>query len=81
MEIGKHIINRLENIGFARALLDGILGNSLFDNLSKHNPYWDSADLIAGEKLYDVRVGLRNVEDGLLQISQVLKQDANDDED
>jgi hypothetical protein len=81
MEMSKHIINRLENIGFVRALLDGILGNSIFDNLSKHNSYWDSADSIAGEKLYDVRIGLRDVEDGLLKISEVLKQDAYDDED
>lgn len=73
MDINKHIISRLEDIGSARTLLSEILKNDLFDNLSKHNPYWDSEDSLSDEKLYDIRMNLGAMEDKLMEIYIKLK--------
>jgi hypothetical protein len=81
MDLSKNLISRLEDIGAARMLVAGILGHSIFDNLSKHNPYWESTDSVACEKLYDTRVELACIEDELLKVASVLKKDLDDVED
>jgi hypothetical protein len=81
MDLNKNVISRLEDIGAARMLVAGILGHSIFDDLSKHNPYWESTDSVACEKLYDTRCELRAIEEGLLQVASVLKKDLDEDEE
>lgn len=77
MDLNKNVISRLEDIGAARMLVAGILGHSIFDNLSKHNPYWESDDSISNEKLYDTRVELTFIEDELLKVADVLKKESD----
>lgn len=52
------MINFIKNAGRAEEKLSSVLGNELFDNLSKHNPFWDSEDEETADKLDGIRMKL-----------------------
>lgn len=64
----REVIQRIECIGRAQEKLDNLFGDEIFDNLSKHNPYWDSEHEIESEKLYDIRCKLGYIHDKLSDI-------------
>lgn len=76
----KQLIARIEDIGSARTILAKLLDHDLFLDLSKHNPYWNSEDSVAYEKLYDTRVGLSQIHDDLFEIYLLLKKDVSSEE-
>ena len=71
----KAMIDRIEDFGRAQERLKLVLGHELFDNLSKHNPYWESEHDVESEKLYDVRCKLGCILDNLWDVWAVLKRD------
>lgn len=66
------IIQRLEDIGRAKEKLIELMGYEIFDNLSKHNPYFDSEHSIESDKLYDLRMKLAHIQDCLCNIYDIL---------
>lgn len=68
-------LDRIESIGEARYRLISLLDNELFDDLSKHNPYWDSKYENECDKLYTIRCALKWLEEELLEIVSVLNKE------
>ena len=66
------IISRLEDIGRAREHLKSILDDDAFENLSKHNPYFDSEHEVEADKLDDLRRKLSCISDKLWDLSAIL---------
>ena len=71
----KEMIDRVEDIGRARQKLKSILDTEMFDNLSKHNPYWESKDEEMSEKLYDIRMSLACLNDNLWDLWAILNNE------
>jgi len=69
------VVSRLEDIGKVREKLKLILEDDIFDNLSKHNPYFDSEHQKESDKLYDLRCKISYIHDKLLDIQAVLEID------
>jgi len=69
------VIARLEDFGRAQSKLKMILDDEIFDNLSKHDPYWDHADEIASDKLYDIRMKLICLSDNLWDLWAILRRE------
>lgn len=64
-------INHLKlvhNTGKAYAKLDGLIRHEMFDNLSKHNPYWDSEHEIESDKLHDIRMRLQTIQETISDV-------------
>lgn len=74
----KHIVNALVAIGRCQEILMRIEENDLFDNLSKHNTYWDSEHEIESEKLYDIRMRLCSLTEDLAELINILSLDDED---
>lgn len=73
--ICKCFIKRIEDIGQAKEMLKNILECDLFDNLSKHNPYWESDYEVEYDKLYDLRMKLSSLEEKLLDLNMILSSE------
>ena len=69
------IIDRIEDIGRARQKLKSILDTEVFDNLSKHNPYWESKDEEMSERLYEIRMSLSCLNDNLWDLWAILNKE------
>jgi hypothetical protein len=69
------ILKRLEDVGRVRERLDELLKLEIFDDLSKHNPYFDSEHDLESDKLYDIRCKFRVIQDSLEGISNILYKD------
>jgi len=76
--LSKCILKRLEDIGCAREKLQSIIDEDIFENLSKHNPYWDSEHEKESEKLYDIRIKLAYFKEKLWEIYSTLSQENHD---
>lgn len=70
--IEKSIIQRLEDIGICHEKISRLCDHEIFYNLSKHNPYWDSKDENASEKLHHIRCQLSYIQEKLLEVWSVL---------
>lgn len=46
---------KLMDIGRAQQILDELLKDEIWSDLSKHNPYWESQHQIEDDKLHTVR--------------------------
>jgi hypothetical protein len=68
----RDLIDYLLHIGEARHILSQLLHNDLFDNLSKHNPYW-SETVDAIEKLNSIRLSLYEIKESLFDINEKLE--------
>ena len=76
----KEIIRRLEDIGAAREKLKTILEEIDFPQLSKHNPYYDSKDEEAAEKLDELRRKISYFEDKIYDVLEMLTIEPTDEE-
>jgi hypothetical protein len=67
------LIGYIEKIGIAREKLNEILDLDIWDDLSKHNPYWESQYEPECDKLDDARRRLAALHEQLLEIHLLLK--------
>lgn len=65
----KYTVKALISIGRAEKLVDKLLDNPLFDDLSKHNRYWDSEHEKEADLLHDIRCQLMSINEGLSEIA------------
>lgn len=70
-----NIASRLEDIGRARVVLENLMGNEIFDNLSKHSSYWSPLGEEARENLDEVRRRLNNVHESICELYEILRPD------
>lgn len=69
------ICKKLESIGIAREKLRLVLENEVFNDLSKHNPWWTSIHEVEDDKLDDLRRKLSCLNDELWEIVSTLEED------
>ena len=73
--LSKCIVKRIEDIGRARECLKLILDEDIFEDTSKHNPYWHSDHEKESEKLYDLRMKISFLDAKLWDLMSVLSND------
>ncbi len=73
--VSKIMVDKLISIGRAQHLLKEIMSEEIFDGLSKHNVYWQSAYEKEYEKLDDTRRRLVIIYDNLCDLHAVLHND------
>ncbi len=73
--LNKLLIQRLEDIGRAQEKLRSILEDELFDNLSKHDPYWNSKNELESYKLADLRGKIALLSENLWDLWLILRKD------
>lgn len=66
---------RIINVGRALEKLNVVLDNEIFDNLSKHNPKWNSEHENESETLYQTRCTLNHIQEQLYEVFALLKGD------
>lgn len=64
------------NVGKAIAYIEEILDNELFENLSKHNEYWQDKD--DDERLNDTRCRLSYINERLWQVMSLLNNEKDE---
>lgn len=64
------MIERIQKSGHALCILEEVLFNDIFHNLSKHNPFWASSD-----EMDDLRMKLGSIQDKLLEAVEMLTID------
>lgn len=67
----KEILRRIQDLGRIEEKLKHLTHQEIFDDLSKHNPYWESTDEVASEKLYDIRMQLSYILEQLYEITSI----------
>lgn len=70
-----HMLNRIADLGRAQERLKTILDDEIFNNLSKHNAYWESEHEKEDEKLYDIRCKLSCLLDNLWDLFAILRKE------
>lgn len=75
-ELSKQMIERVSDIGRIEILLKEVMDSELFDDLSKHNPYWQDTDRAKAEdRLYEIRCRLSGIQDGLWSVMEIINKD------
>ena len=69
------IVKRLEDLGKAKILLSQILKDETFEDLRKHNNYWDSEHEKEADKLDDIRLKIQGIEYQLYDLLEILNYD------
>jgi len=69
------VITRLEDIGRAQQKLKSIIDDDIFDNLSKHDPFWDSTYESECDRLHDIRMKLNCLRDNLWDLWAILRRE------
>lgn len=69
----KSLIAHFQDIGIAQEKLTRIYYNDLFNNLGKHEDYWESDHSIEEEKLQSIRQKLCAIHDELAEIRLFLR--------
>ena len=67
------LIKKIQEVGAALYILEEMINHEIFDNLSKHNPYWHSESEEDSEKLYEIRCKLSYLEDKLCEARDKLE--------
>lgn len=67
------IVQAIIRLGRAIEKMKSILELDLFDNLSKHNPYWDSEHEPEGEKLDQARRNISFIHEKLYEMNSTLR--------
>jgi hypothetical protein len=73
ISLPKAMIEVIIRLGRAQQLLRHLLDDEIWDNLSKHNPKWESEHEREDEILHDVRIKLAFVNDHLHDICYLLQ--------
>ena len=69
------LLRRIEDIGRAREILSGIMDMDVFDDLSKHNQYWESEHEKESDKLFEIRMKISHLQDGLGNLYEILSNE------
>ena len=69
------ILNNLKDMGRAQERLKIILDDELFENLSKHNSYWQSEHEVEDDKLHTIRCKLSCMMDNLWDVFAILRRE------
>lgn len=70
-----NIISRIEDIGRAQERLKIILNDEIFEQLSKHNPYWRSENEAESNKLSDIRFKISLLQDNLWDLWAIIRKE------
>ncbi len=73
-EFGQCFVEEFKRVGEARYMLNELKFHELFDNLSKHNPWWDSEHEIEGDKLEDIRMQLSFIHSRFIDVLDKLRK-------
>lgn len=66
--MSRELIKFLLQVGESRSKIGEITDLEIFDNLSKHNPYYQSEHEIENEKLTFIRFQLQHIQEDLNEI-------------
>lgn len=66
--MSRELIKFLLHVGESRSKISELTDLELFDNLSKHNPYYQSDHEIENEKLTFIRFQLQHIQEDLNEI-------------
>lgn len=66
----------IRDSGRALQIISELSDMEIFDNLSKHNPYFDSVHEVESDKLYDLRCKLSYIHEKLLEAWSFLSTNA-----
>lgn len=69
----RDVVSYLVSIGEARQILKELSSDPVFDDLAKHNPYWDSEHEIEADKLDDTRMKLMYLLGKILEILEKME--------
>lgn len=64
------MLAQVQKTGQSIQILNDISNNPIFDNLSKHNPFWASSD-----EMDELRMKLSCIQDKLVDVLQILTVD------
>ncbi len=68
------ILGRIQDIGRAQEKLQSILDDDMFDNLSKHDPYWHPTIGEEIDRLYDIRMKMSFLHENLWKVMGILNK-------
>lgn len=68
------LISRIEDIGRARAILEEVLDSHIFDNLQKHNPFWQPETHREEVKLNELRLKFCYLHEKLCDLAEILQK-------
>lgn len=57
----------LQESGYALKILEDLMRDELFDDLSKHNPFWHESD-----KMDDLRMKISYIQDRIIEVRDIL---------
>lgn len=69
------IVERLISVGEALAILKYLQELPVFQNISKHNPYWESSHSEEDDKLHDIRLSLSHIDNIISDVRAILRGD------
>jgi hypothetical protein len=72
------LIKRIEDFGEIKNVVHTILMMDIFDQLSKHNPIWDSENEKLGDFLWNIRGHFMIIQDRLGEICDILSRGEDD---
>lgn len=79
--INKDTIRFIQNTGKAVVALREIVESSIFEYLSKHNPYWQSEHELEANKLNEIRITLNDLYDKIYGAMVLLYPETSESED
>lgn len=71
----REVLRTIMNIGVAKERLSDVIENIIPENLSKHDPYWDSEHEVENDKLYDCRMKFSHLQEKLWDIYSLLNME------
>ncbi len=71
----EQMISRIQDIGRAQEKLQSILDDDMFDNLSKHDPYWHPTADEEVDRFYDIRMKMSFLHENLWKVMGILNKD------
>lgn len=75
----KEVVKKLMDFGKVEQILSEVLEYEIFDDISKHSPYWQSENSEFEEKLYEIRSQLVFLEEKLFDALTIAKHWENED--
>lgn len=66
------ILDRMQDIGIAKERLSALLDDDIFNDLFKHNPWWESEHEAESDKLHDLRMKLGYFSEKMWEIWHIL---------
>jgi hypothetical protein len=77
--MNKDEIKLIMGYGKAHYIIQSLLDDEIFNDLSKHNEYFYHSDEIVSDKLRDLRIKFRKIEDSLNEILVLISVQENEE--